>query len=124
MLSTPSSPSPALKDRKDSKVDKLAYLEESRATKIERYRKKKSRRIWDRKIFYDCRKVVADNRLRVNGRFVKKSPAGASVEPAQNANLTRQEVDLLQEMSPERKSFEDFCLLWFITTNSLLYSSL
>ena len=111
MLSTTYSPSPPLKERKDSKVDKLAYLEESRATKIERYRKKKYRRVWDRKIFYDCRKVVADNRLRVNGRFVKKSPAGASVESAQKANLTRQEVDLLQEMSPERKSFEDFCLL-------------
>lgn len=30
--------------------------------------------MWKKKVSYDCRKVVADNRERVNGRFVKKSP--------------------------------------------------
>lgn len=59
--------------RKDSKLDKSAYYEETRRMKIERYMMKKSRRVWGRKVSYDCRKVVADSRERVNGRFVKKS---------------------------------------------------
>jgi hypothetical protein len=60
--------------RKEQKADKMAYQEETREIKIERYRLKKLRRIWGRKISYDCRKKVADGRERINGRFVKKSP--------------------------------------------------
>lgn len=41
-----------------------------RAYKIERYKNK--RRNWIRKISYDCRKRVADSRLRVKGRFISK----------------------------------------------------
>lgn len=32
----------------------------------------RNRRIWKKKISYDCRKRVADNRLRVKGKFVTK----------------------------------------------------
>ena len=38
--------------------------------KIERYKNKK--RNWIRKIAYDCRKRVADSRLRIKGRFISK----------------------------------------------------
>ena len=38
--------------------------------KIERYKNK--RRNWLRKISYDCRKKVADSRLRIKGRFISK----------------------------------------------------
>ena len=31
---------------------------------------KKKRRVWQKKINYDCRKKVADCRLRVKGKFV------------------------------------------------------
>lgn len=41
-----------------------------RQYKIERYKNK--RRNWIRKISYDCRKRVADSRLRVKGRFISK----------------------------------------------------
>lgn len=31
---------------------------------------KKKRRIWQKKVNYDCRKKVADCRLRIKGKFV------------------------------------------------------
>lgn len=41
-----------------------------RSMKIERYKNKK--RNWQKKIAYDCRKKVADTRLRIKGRFISK----------------------------------------------------
>ena len=55
--------------------------------KSERYREKESRRIWKRKKFYDCRKVVADSRQRVNGRFIKKSPVSSFLEPPHKGSM-------------------------------------
>ena len=49
-------------------------LEERRA-KIEKYLQKRSRRTFGKKVFYACRKRVADTRLRVKGRFVTKKMA-------------------------------------------------
>lgn len=31
---------------------------------------KKRRRVWRKKVNYDCRKKVADGRLRIKGKFV------------------------------------------------------
>ncbi|KRW99733.1 hypothetical protein PPERSA_07810 [Pseudocohnilembus persalinus] len=41
-----------------------------RQEKIQKYKNKK--RNWQRTVSYDCRKRVADNRLRVKGRFISK----------------------------------------------------
>lgn len=43
-----------------------------RKRKLERYRWKRERRRFTRKVAYECRKTVADRRLRVKGRFVTK----------------------------------------------------
>lgn len=44
---------------------------QERATIIERFREKRKRRVWKKKIRYNCRKNLADRRIRVKGRFVK-----------------------------------------------------
>jgi len=49
------------------------YTPSERAAIIARFNKKRSRRVWNKKIRYNCRKSLADRRLRVKGRFVKRS---------------------------------------------------
>jgi hypothetical protein len=48
---------------------------EERRIKLEKYLVKRKMRTWSKKIAYDCRKRVADSRLRVKGRFVTKDQA-------------------------------------------------
>lgn len=55
------------------RVGKLTI--EERQRKIEKYRAKKSLRVWEKRISYNCRKQVADKRLRIKGRFVSKEKA-------------------------------------------------
>lgn len=43
---------------------------EKRRLKLLRYLDKKKRRVWKKKVSYDCRKKVADGRLRIKGKFV------------------------------------------------------
>jgi hypothetical protein len=49
--------------------------EEERRKKITKFLEKRKRRIWNKKISYDCRKKVADKRLRIKGRFVTREQA-------------------------------------------------
>jgi hypothetical protein len=49
------------------------YTASERHAIIARYNGKRSRRVWNKKIRYNCRKSLADRRLRVKGRFVKRS---------------------------------------------------
>lgn len=48
-----------------------------RKEKIRKYLEKRKRRIWRKKISYDCRKKMADKRLRIKGRFVTREQACA-----------------------------------------------
>lgn len=48
------------------------YTKEERVVLIARYRAKRNRRVWKKKIRYECRKDLADKRSRVKGRFVKR----------------------------------------------------
>mmetsp|Transcript_11159 Transcript_11159/g.26891 ORF Transcript_11159/g.26891 Transcript_11159/m.26891 type:complete len:385 (-) Transcript_11159:30-1184(-) len=49
------------------------YTPAERAAIIKRFQGKRSRRVWNKKIRYNCRKSLADRRMRVKGRFVKRS---------------------------------------------------
>lgn len=49
------------------------YTPVERAAIIAKFNSKRSRRIWNKKIRYNCRKNLADRRLRVKGRFVKRT---------------------------------------------------
>mmetsp|Transcript_18285 Transcript_18285/g.52048 ORF Transcript_18285/g.52048 Transcript_18285/m.52048 type:complete len:395 (-) Transcript_18285:140-1324(-) len=49
------------------------YTPAERAAIINRFHGKRSRRMWKKKIRYNCRKSLADRRMRVKGRFVKRS---------------------------------------------------
>ena len=51
----------------------LTQLE--RQVKIARFLQKRKRRVWKKKISYECRKRVADKRVRWKGRFVRKDDA-------------------------------------------------
>ncbi|XP_058095931.1 uncharacterized protein LOC131241215 [Magnolia sinica] len=51
------------------------YPTEERKQKLSRYRKKKTKRNFGRKIKYACRKALADNQPRVRGRFAKTEDA-------------------------------------------------
>lgn len=73
MLSTAMLPAPV----QSKQVGTLST--EERQQKIKRYLEKRQRRTWTKKISYDCRKRVADNRLRVKGRFVTKLQAVSSL---------------------------------------------
>ena len=52
------------------KIGTLSVAE--RAEKLKKFREKRKHRNYKKKISYLCRKKVADNRLRIKGRFVKK----------------------------------------------------
>ena len=52
------------------KIGRLTLQE--RYIKIKKFKEKKQNRVWQKKVSYDCRKQVADKRLRIKGRFIRK----------------------------------------------------
>lgn len=49
------------------------YTPAERAAIIAKFNSKRSKRVWNKKIRYNCRKNLADRRMRVKGRFVKRT---------------------------------------------------
>lgn len=48
-----------------------------RAEKVRKFAEKRKRRIWQKKVSYDCRRRVAERRLRIKGKFVGRDAAAA-----------------------------------------------
>ncbi|KAF8033090.1 hypothetical protein BT93_D1857 [Corymbia citriodora subsp. variegata] len=53
-----------------------------REAKVSRYREKRRTRLFSKKIRYEVRKLNAEKRPRMKGRFVKRSSSGSSSAPA------------------------------------------
>eukprot|EP00554_Chaetoceros_debilis_P015651 CAMPEP_0194125094 /NCGR_PEP_ID=MMETSP0150-20130528/59282_1 /TAXON_ID=122233 /ORGANISM="Chaetoceros debilis, Strain MM31A-1" /LENGTH=800 /DNA_ID=CAMNT_0038818885 /DNA_START=703 /DNA_END=3105 /DNA_ORIENTATION=- len=53
------------------------YTPAERAAIISKFNSKRTRRTWKKKIRYNCRKNLADRRMRVKGRFVKRAVEAA-----------------------------------------------
>jgi hypothetical protein len=49
------------------------YSPQARKIRIKKFIEKRKYRMWSKKVKYDVRKSFADSRVRVKGRFVKKS---------------------------------------------------
>merc|ERR1711907_414001 len=54
------------------------YNPTERKVLLARFAEKRKRRRWVKKVRYTCRKNLADTRLRVKGRFVKRVPGAVS----------------------------------------------
>ena len=52
-----------------------ADIKSSRRLKVERYLEKRRSKTWNRKICYNCRQKVAEQRIRIKGKFIKKRRA-------------------------------------------------
>jgi hypothetical protein len=53
------------------------YNPSQRRALLARFAEKRNRRVWRKKVRYTCRKNLADNRVRVKGRFVKREELAA-----------------------------------------------
>lgn len=60
---------------------------------IERFREKKRRRVWKKKIRYHCRKNLADSRVRVKGRFVRRGSQISDGAPSPSGDGSIEEED-------------------------------
>jgi len=74
------------------------YTPAERAAIIARFQKKRKSRVWNKKIRYNCRKNLADRRLRIKGRFVKRSsPSSNSDERKYTVTDTKNTVIASEE---------------------------
>jgi hypothetical protein len=70
------------KKQNETKIGTLTIKQ--RKELLARYLEKKKRRKWKKNISYDCRKKVAENRLRYKGRFVTKEQAEVLIRETKN----------------------------------------
>ena len=76
------------------------YTKKERIEIIERFREKRRRRVWKKKIRYHCRKNLADKRIRIKGRFVKKIEDTPDAENENELSSTEEGMDEEMDESP------------------------
>ena len=59
---------------KDGRIG--VYKPEARKALLAKFHRKRHNRIWNKKVRYTCRKNLADTRVRIKGRFVKRVGVG------------------------------------------------
>ncbi|KAL7451662.1 hypothetical protein ACHAWC_003484 [Mediolabrus comicus] len=88
------------------------YTPAERAAIIQKFNAKRARRVWNKKIRYNCRKNLADRRMRVKGRFVKRAVEAANSPPSnsppptedENATASATEITAKEEKIPRSKN--------------------
>jgi hypothetical protein len=78
------------------------YTPAERAAIIARFQKKRKNRVWNKKIRYNCRKNLADRRLRIKGRFVKRESSSLTplMSPKLSSHPTRTNQDDFNYIAP------------------------
>ena len=66
---------------------------EQRKEKIDRYRAKRHKRVWQKRISYTCRKRVADQRIRIKGRFVSKNEVTGAPQYEDKVDVKKDAAD-------------------------------
>lgn len=61
-----------------------SIMDGGREARVLRYREKRRTRLFSKKIRYEVRKLNAEKRPRMKGRFVKRTNFSANVFPLQN----------------------------------------
>lgn len=82
------------------------YTPAERRIRLERYREKRANRNYNRRVKYDCRKMIADKRRRVQGRFVKREEelalaAGNEIADSSSADRADDEDSSEPEISSQ-----------------------
>lgn len=68
------------------------YLPDARRERIAKFHLKRQKRIWRKRIKYDCRKKLADSRPRIKGRFVKRSEMRKEEDPVVVKQVTSSDI--------------------------------
>ncbi|XP_073285705.1 uncharacterized protein [Primulina huaijiensis] len=74
LISSPLSAEKSLMEEASFKIGR--YSAEERKERIDRYKAKRTQRNFNKTIKYACRKTLADNRLRIRGRFARNDEGG------------------------------------------------
>mmetsp|Transcript_24742 Transcript_24742/g.49439 ORF Transcript_24742/g.49439 Transcript_24742/m.49439 type:complete len:594 (-) Transcript_24742:225-2006(-) len=80
------------------------YTPAERAAIIQKFNAKRARRVWNKKIRYNCRKNLADRRMRVKGRFVKRSVEAANSPPPPEDENDKAAADAVVETISRSKN--------------------
>lgn len=84
------------------------YTPAERRIRLERYREKRLQRNYNRRVKYDCRKMIADKRRRVQGRFVKREEEVAlAAQQEKAANGVEEQSNKLEEVGNGTDGTED-----------------
>jgi len=78
---------------------------QDRKDKIQKYLEKKKSRKWSKQISYECRKIVADDRLRIKGRFVNKEMAQKQLPNIDLEKLSPSAIKHLLQIKLQKKRF-------------------